>query len=33
MAAELALDRSFGSKPGEFAMARISPVRVSCTIT
>lgn len=28
-----ALDRSLGSKPGELAMARISPVRVSCTIT
>ena len=33
MAAELAWERSLGSKPGAFAMARTSPVWVSCTIT
>lgn len=33
MFTELARDRSFGSKPGELAMARTWPVRVSCTIT
>ncbi len=32
-AAGSASDRSFGSKPGELAMARISPVRVSWTMT
>lgn len=33
MAVELACERSLGSKPGALAIARTSPVLVSCTIT